>query len=256
MTKWHQFFQNLYIMDQNKGEIIKINQKKIKIDDEKRKNIYFCPHCKEINKAAIDESQATIFVQSKNGKKYRCKVCEPRTNLFNPLDDKTWKGLSYNFRVKKETKVREVDPLIKEVIDRLQAKGFSNRDIHAITHFSRQKINELSSTILEEPSESYSLKQFLEDKLVVSANVLEKLLNNGVLSDIEKTEFVTKALLYGCTYDCIVQVIGISKGAISKVVKTLYCDRLEIEINKINRKIVLVDDGLEKRVSIKTREKK
>ncbi len=145
---------------------------------------------------------------------------------------------------------------IKEVIIKLQAKGFSNRDINAITHFSRKKINELSATISEKLVKTCSLKEFLEDELVVSANVLENILSSRALSGIEKTDFVTKALLYGCTYDFIVQVIGISKGVISQVSKTLHDDRLAIAINKIKKKVALVDDGVEKRVSITTREKK
>lgn len=172
------------------------------------------------------------------------------------MKDETWEHLSYNFKVNKKSNEKVVKNFIKEVISRLQAKGFSNRDIHAITHFSRKKIKELSPLLSKESAESYSLKQFLEDKLVVSADVLEKIINNGVLSGIEKTEFVTKALLYGCTYEFIVKVIGISKGSIAKVAKSLYHDRLGIEISKLKRKIVLVDDGIEKRVFIRTREKK
>lgn len=230
------------------GEIIKGSKKilkNLKIHAEKSKNIYFCPHCKEINKAVIDEGEVSIFVANENeNEKYRCTVCEPRTNFFNPLDDKTWKGLSYNFSVNKKTKEGEVKRFIKEVIARLQAKGFSNRDIHAITHFSRKKINELSLVLSKESDVSYSLKQFLEDKLVVSADIRDKILNNSALNGIEKIEFVTKALLYGCTYNFIVQVIGISKGSIAKVAKNIYNNGRGIEICRINGKIVLVDEEL------------
>lgn len=172
------------------------------------------------------------------------------------MKDETWKHLSYNFRVNGKTKADDIKTFIEKVIARLQAKGFSNRDIHDITHFSRKKIKELSPAIPKEPSESYSLQQFLEDKLVVSDEVLEKILDNGVLSDIEKIEFVTETLRYGCTYSCIAKIMGISKGSIAKVAKSLYHDRIGIEISKLKRKIVIVDDGIEKRVFIRTREKK
>lgn len=231
--------------------------KKDEIINEQRNKIFFCPYCKALCVYEENSQSPHNFQYNYLTKTYRCYSC-----LNDHFDHSTYakvqrKYRSIPFHDNGKFSDDVVIPLIANEISSLRNKGFSNRDIHAITHFPRALINRVVATQWNEFSSIMPIDEFLKKHLEVP-------------SDSSKKDIVEAALVYGCPYAVIRQLVPMRKIEITNIAVALGSDaeseevevkekkdeRKEMAINKAKRKIKILDDGLEKRIVIKTREKK
>ncbi|NBK99632.1 MAG: hypothetical protein EOM50_16775 [Erysipelotrichia bacterium] len=218
--------------------------KKDEIIREERKKIYFCPYCYALCIYAENAKLPHYFKYDSAIDTYTCFHCRNE-----PFNDETYTKRKHRrkpFHDNGKSSDDVVIPLITKAISSLRNKGFSNRDIHVITHFPRALINRIVATHWDKSIFIIPIDEFLKKHLEVPSNSSKK-------------DIVEVALLYGCPYAVIRHLVPMRKIEVTMISKKL-CSRsenkTEIAINKAKRKIKIIDDGLEKRVSITTREKK
>lgn len=215
------------------------------ISAKKDERIYFCPYCKALCFYDEDQNSPRHFHFNHVTKKYRCLNCSE--GFENPFDDSTYaetttKYSHVPFHLNGLFSDDIVNPFIANAISSLRDEGFSNRSIHEITHFPRTMINEVVSKQWDDLGEYISIEEFFEEHLNFSPELLARLKVKGREKfDVSfKEECVTKALMYGCSFEDIRQFLPIRKIEITNISKRLYGNPKamnEISINKVNRKI-------------------
>lgn len=215
------------------------------ISAKKVERIYFCPYCKALCVYDENENSPQHFHFNHSTKKYRCLNCSE--GFENPFDDSTYaetttKYSHVPFHLNGLSSADIVKPFIANVISSLRDEGFSNRSIHEITHFPRTMINEIVSKQWDDLDGNISIEEFFEEHLNFSPELLKRIKVKGREKfDVSlKEECVTKALMYGCSFEDIRQFLPIRKIEITNIAKRLYGNPKamnEISINKVNRKI-------------------
>lgn len=206
--------------------------------------IYFCPYCCALCIYAENAKLPHYFKYDSATCTYTCSHCRNE-----PFDYETYTKRKYRrktFHDNGKFSDDAVIPAIANAIRPLRDQGFSNRDIHAITHFPRALINSVVATQWDESIVIIPIDEFLNKHL-------------GVSSDDSKKDIIEAALLYGCSYAVIRHLVPMRKIEVTKLSKKLCSEsenKIKIAINKTKRKIKILEDGVEKRVSITTREKK
>jgi len=96
---------------------------------------YFCPYCKLVFKKPKSANEGTIV----DNYSYQCptKVCGKYFNK-DTYKEKSGNGLKYHYSKHSKLTVEEI--ITKHIIN-LLLKGVSQKDIHEITHFSRERID-------------------------------------------------------------------------------------------------------------------
>lgn len=259
-----------------KKENIKKIPRKTRVQEEQKVRIYFCPYCKMLYSDPVVKQQ---FKYNSHTNEFKCLSCNsPDFNnstyddLAKSKDPIRLKSRKYHLgKSVEEPNVRtqeKVNNLISKDILALKDKGFFNREIHQITHYSRHKVNAVIESRMTPKNDEMSIELFLKEHLLLS--------KVPPSTKEEKKDLVKKALVFGCPYAVIRHLVPMRKIEITNIAVALGSDeeseekvkkvkkvkkdekdeRKEMAINRVKRKIKILDDGLEKRVSITTREKK
>lgn len=243
--------------------------KNYRVGEEQKRRIYFCPFCK-LHYSSSQES----FKYNSNTMKFRCIPCNSEY-FNNSMHEALVKAMGHPPKRKyylikssknvdananeKEKEKKSVEQHISNEILVLKKRGFSNADIHKITHYPRNKI---SAVILNEYTKSnvaMPIEEFFEEHLKLSAGLCAKIKEREPLDNDLKKELITKALLYGCTYDVIRQLLPIRREKITRIAQQTFNNlkaQNEIAISKVNKKIEIISDESVQRVKITTLEKK
>lgn len=201
---------------------------------------YYCPNCFIIFKQDID------YKYNRANDNYSCNECPDIT--FTHDDYKNPKKESLNYILFGSNDIGTIDRYISNIIMKLKNQGFSNRDIHKITHFSLAKINNLVSKIETIYEEEVPLREFLVNHLWINEEITNEILNSPKTTANAKIIFIEKAIPYGCTYDFIADILHIRRAYITDFIKrseSLRNDDSSTRINKSNRGIKL-EDGIVK----------
>lgn len=248
--------------------------KNYRVSEEQKMRIYFCPYCKMLYSDPVVKHQ---FKFNSHTSKFKCLSCNSpyfNNSTYNKLAKSKepihLKSRKYHLgKSVEEPNVRtqkKVNNLISNDILALKDKGFSNREIHQITHYSRHKVNTVVASRMTPETDEMSIEEFFKECLSSEPPVSKK----------EKINIVEKALEYGCPYSVIRQLVPMRKIEITNIAirlgfeveseKKVESEESEIEeknnarknmaINKGKRKIKIIDNGFEKKVVITTREKK
>lgn len=194
--------------------------------------VYFCPHCLTIF------SRNTDYKYNKMNDNYSC--CECFSKPFTHDDYKKLKRDS-RYILCGSIDIGTIDRYISNIIIEFKNNGFSNREIHKITHFSLAKINELVSGIEICSEQTISLQEFLTKHLELNEDDSNNIINGKKAAAPLKT-FTEKAKIYGCTYDFIADVLHIRRACCSTGIKLQPSSYKSMQINKSNRKIILDND--------------
>lgn len=245
-------------MKTKKENIAKI-PRKTRVQEEQKVRIYFCPYCKMLYSDPVLKQQ---FKFNPHTNKFKCLFCNsPYFNnstydkLAKSKDPIRLKSRKYHLgksveasNVRTQEKVNNL--ISKDILD-LKDKGFSNREIHQITHYSRHKVNAVIESSMTQENDEMSIETFFKERLRLSPE--------PSTTNEKKKDIVKRALLYGCTYAVIRHLVPMRKIEITNISVRLRFEetsRKEMAINRAKRKIKILDDGVEKRVSITTREEK
>ena len=172
---------------------------------------YFCPKCQVL----FIENFNTY--QSKEGNHY-CSNCE---HFFTIKDYKKMStGKRYHKLPISYTKYRNVQTVIKSMIQKLHAKGFGQRDIITITKFTKSDI-ERYTKISTEPLKILSIKDFKQQYLKIT-------------EDLDRDAQIVSAIEFGCTVRNLQQLFNVSNRKIAtlrnnKAMKILHKNKIEIE---------------------------
>ena len=203
--------------------------------------VYYCPHCFTIF------TRELAYKYNQNSNNYSCRECFGKPFTHDDYKKKKRKRFSgYTFYGSTDTVM--IDRYISNIIMELKNKGFSNRNIHKITHFSLAKINKLVSKIETIYEEEVPLGEFLVNHLGINEDITNEILNSPKLTTDAKIIFIEKAIPYGCTYNFIADILHIRRAYITDFIKrseSLRNDNSSTRINKSNRSIKL-EDGIVK----------
>ena len=188
-----------------------IHQKKID-------KLFFCPYCRVLFLKSEEYEKKKSDVD--NTKEYRCFDCDKYFDL-ETYKEQARCGKNYHFKVKGS--VEEPSLYIKKVILKFHQEGYSYRDIHKLTFFSRSKIGEVCKEVKNE--EELDLSNFFQKYLELgqeSIEAIEYRQDNPYSNDNEElidviTAGIEKTLDFGFTIEQVAQLYKVSNSTIYKI---------------------------------------
>jgi transposase-like protein len=163
---------------------------------------YFCPHCRLLFKDIHNDHK----IQEKcDGYNYQCPQCKKCFNR-STYGDKRKSGKKYKIG---ETINKTTDEYIKSHIKNLWNEGYTNREIHTITLFSRTRIGQITKEFRNNIIDICSIEEF--DK-----NYLSDLDNKYPLMPWRdlRTHKIRKAFSTGCSVSQISKILNIGNTTI------------------------------------------
>ena len=189
--------------------------------EEKKKKLYFCPFCKVF---FIDEKDYEYG--GKRGYDYKCFDC---SEYFNDNTYKEVAGNNKKFHFRNEViEEDKVGKHIQHIILNLYRRGYSQRKIYSLTHIPKGRIEEVTKKRVVE--RIITKKTFLLEYLQMSMReykLLVKKDSGWQLDTVEEDiidKWIVKAINFGCTYEVMEKLFGISNRRIKK-----WKDRVEEE---------------------------
>jgi len=158
----------------------------------KRRDAYFCPHCKFVFKKSIKVNE----IKGEKNYSYKCTKCKKFFNQ-DTYKEKCSSGKKYHYIQHSRITVQEK---IMEHITKLLLEGESQKSIHDNTHFSRELIDKVLHTYFNQ-NQKFTHHSFREDYLM-DKNIL--------WSDI------SNAIAKGCSHRIVSKLYGVSNSTIRK----------------------------------------
>jgi len=175
-----------------------------KLDEEPPK---FCPFCREI----FLFGNGYEHIKSKQKFSYSCSFCKALMN-FTHNDYKNEANNGKKYHTSQVNSIKRVNKFITDEVEALAQEGFSHREIHQITHFSRARINSILQ--LEQEKATISLKKFFIEHLMIDNEITKKLLKKELIEKEAKVPLIDKALEYGCSIDFTSKIFYVRKSTV------------------------------------------
>jgi len=153
---------------------------------------YFCPKCQVLfikNFNTYDSKEVNFY----------CSACE---HFFTKKDyEKMSKGKRFHKLPTSYTKHKNVQTVIKSMIQRLYIKGYAQRDIINITKFTKADIEKYTK-LASEPLETLTIKDFKQQYLKIT-------------EDLDRDTQIVSAIEFGCTVRDLQQLFKVSNRKIA-----------------------------------------
>lgn len=187
--------------------------------NKRKERKYFCPFCRTL----FDSPDCYKMQWENNNLLHICAVCKDKRIEAKDYDEQKINNKK-NYKPCGGGDKDAIEEFIEESVLELGKEGFSGEEICSITHFSHVRINSIISEI-KPAIEILSIKEFFMNKLKTTRYDYEKLqtiAKKHKKDDKEKDfikEFLNKAIEYGCNYDAISILFGMSKRGVTLAVR-------------------------------------
>lgn len=203
------------------------------------KKVYFCPYCKIIFRYQKD------YKRLKNNE-FISTDCECTSFTRDTYKKYTNNKKPYNINT--ITDKYRINLHITKIVLNFKKDGLSNDNIHKITHFPFDIINNIVQESLPE-NYTMSLEDFLHTKLKLRNSVCDMIINEGKLQADDEENFIIQAIKYGCGRDFIRNILPVKTDKITrqnKIIKLSHDNELRdtIKYNKDRRTIKLLNDSV------------
>ncbi len=175
--------------------------------------LYFCPHCRVF--FLTKEQYVNSDEDSKSQFDYKCFKC---SKFFNPDTYKEEARNGQNYHFEEKTDREKISAHIKKIVLDLYQEGYSHREIHQITHFSRTTVAEITKENIQE--KRISIEEFCMKNLRIKEEDYEAILYKKTTSMNQYplpyivNRSIDKALEYGCTIRQVSKLFKVSNKTI------------------------------------------
>ncbi|NOR55182.1 MAG: hypothetical protein GQ531_03140 [Sulfurovum sp.] len=167
---------------------------------------YFCPYslCRSLFKDIHNDHKVQVV---KKGYNYQCIHCKRHFNRSTYGDNhKCGKKYQIDTTINMTT-----DKYIESHIENLWNKGYTNRDIHTITHFSRTLIGKITKKFRDQVINMCTIDEFNKKYLSDLDNKYPLIPSRDL-----RTHKIRKACRLGCSVSQIAKILKIGNNTIVK----------------------------------------
>lgn len=224
------------------------NNEKLLIEKYKDKK-YYCPHCRILFKKNAKDYK---LQSPEKNYPYSCPSCNKYFNR-RTYQEKSKNGKHYNLGKGKDIIKKEIRQHISDDIIELWQEGYTIKDIHIITHYSKTLIEEMTQDFKKEHIQVYTLEQF---KDILKSEIQGSKYTLIPPSD-KRTHKIRKALDIGCSVSQIASILKKSHSTISSARKKPYI-AISMKATKTNskEKMLQIERFLQKAMPVQTRNQK
>ncbi len=183
--------------------------------ESKKSVIFFCNFCN------ILFEQMRGYSYNPDKETFTCSECynpEFKHSDYIKVANKQYK--ERDFHINGNNDVMYTDVFISKIIKELREEGLTLNEIISVTHFPDRLVRRLHKQF-EFKTQEYSVNIFLSNELKIDSTLVDAIIQNKRINPIDESDFVTKALKYGCSTKFISDLFCIRKSKVITANKIL-----------------------------------